>query len=210
MYTMSMKLIGSLCSCIWLVMAVSTLAQTSDDSNAVLDTAGQALQSGVDYYINPAITDSGGRFTLINRTGCPLNVGQENVSGPEGLPVTFSPFVEGETVVREGRDQKIIFSASTICVQSTAWKVGETDQDTQRRLIITGEDENQGLPGPARNYFRITKQATPDGVYNLEWCPTEVCPTCRFICGSVGAIVENDKRLLALDGSALPVVFERA
>ncbi|KAB2623526.1 miraculin-like [Pyrus ussuriensis x Pyrus communis] len=210
MYTMSMKLIGSICSCIWLVMAVSTLAQTSDDSNAVLDTAGKALQSGVDYYINPAITDSGGRFTLINRTGCPLNVGQENVSGPEGLPVTFSPFVEGETVVREGRDQKITFSASTICVQSTAWKVGETDQDTQRRLIITGEDENQGLPGPAGNYFRITKQATPDGVYNLEWCPTEVCPTCRFICGSVGAIVENDKRLLALDGSALPVVFERA
>ncbi|KAH0986451.1 hypothetical protein GBA52_013628 [Prunus armeniaca] len=175
---MSMKLIGSLSCCIWLVMAIVTVAQTSDDSNApVLDTSGQALQAGVDYYIKPAITDSGG---------------------------------QGETVVREARDQKITFSASTICVQSTAWKLGETDQVTQRRLIVTGEDQNQGIAGPARNYFSVNKQATPDGVYNLQWCPTELCPTCRFLCGSVGALVENGKRLLALDGSVLPVVFERA
>ncbi|KAK9937747.1 hypothetical protein M0R45_014519 [Rubus argutus] len=199
-----MKLIGS----IWLVMAMATVAQ---ESAPVLDTSGQALQSGVDYYIKPAITDSGGRFTLIDRNdSCPLYVGQENTSGPEGFPVTFAPFAEGETVVREIRDQKITFSASTICVQSTAWKVGETDSETQRRLIVTGVDENEGLPGPARNYFRINKRADIDGAYYLQWCPTEVCPTCRFICGDVGALVENDKRLLALDGSVLPVVFERA
>ncbi|XP_021831664.1 kunitz trypsin inhibitor 2-like [Prunus avium] len=209
---MSMKLIGSLSCCIWLVMAIATVAQTSDDSNApVLDTSGQALQVGVEYYIKPAITDNGGRFTLINRNdSCPLYVGQENVSGPEGYPVKFAPFVEGETVVREARDQKITFSAFTICAQSTAWKLGETDEVTQRRLIVTGEDQNQGIAGPARNYFRVNKQAAPDGVYNLEWCPTELCPTCRFICGSAGALVENGKRLIALDGSVLPVVFERA
>ncbi|PQQ18712.1 alpha-amylase/subtilisin inhibitor-like [Prunus yedoensis var. nudiflora] len=190
---MSMKLIGSLSCCLWLVMAIATVAQTSDDSNApVLDTSGQALQVGVEYYIKPAITDNGGRFTLINRNdSCPLYVGQENVSGPEGYPVTFAPFVEGETV-------------------STAWKLGETDEVTQRRLIVTGEDQNQGIAGPARNYFRVNKQAAPEGVYNLEWCPTELCPTCRFICGSAGALVENGKRLIALDGSVLPVVFERA
>jgi len=36
-----------------------------------------------------------------------------------------------------------------------------------------------------------------------------VCPTCRFICGTAGGLIENGKRLLALDGSVLPVVFER-
>ncbi|KAM5586419.1 kunitz type trypsin inhibitor 104 [Rosa sericea] len=204
----SMNLIGSLSCCMWLVMAMATAAQ---DSAPVLDTSGQALQSGVDYYIKPAITDNGGRFTLIDRNdSCPFYAGQENTSGPEGFPVTFAPFAEGETVVRETRDQKITFSAFTICVQSTAWKVGETQSETQRRLIVTGIDQNEGLPGPAGNYFRINKQADHDGVYNLQWCPTEVCPTCRFICGDVGALVENDKRLLALDGSVLPVVFEKA
>ncbi|PRQ30849.1 putative proteinase inhibitor I3, Kunitz legume [Rosa chinensis] len=199
---MSMKLIGS----IWLVMAMATVAQ---DSAPVLDTSGQALQSGVDYYIKPAITDNGGRFTLINRNdSCPLYVGQENTSGPKGYPVTFAPFAEGETVVRVGRDQKITFSASTICVQSTAWKVGETQSETQRRLIVTGIDENESRP--TGNYFKINKQADLDGIYNFEWCPTEVCPICKFICSDVGALVENDKRLLALDGSVLPVVFERA
>ncbi|KAL6199010.1 hypothetical protein ACLB2K_028798 [Fragaria x ananassa] len=202
---MSMKLIGS----IWLVMAMATVAQA--DNAAVLDTTGQALQSGVDYYIKPAITDNGGRFTLIDRNNsCPLYVGQENTSGPEGFPVIFAPFEEGETVVREGRDQKITFSASTTCVQSTTWKLGEKQAETQRRLIVTGSDEVESPRGATSNYFNINKQADFDGIYYLQWCPAEVCPICKFICGNVGALVENDKRLLALDGSVLPVVFERA
>ena len=81
-------------------MAISAIAQSSNDSSpAVLDTTGQALERGVEYYIKPAITDNGGRFTLINRNdSCPLYVGLENVSGLDGLPVTFTPFVEEETV----------------------------------------------------------------------------------------------------------------
>ncbi|KAM1655683.1 hypothetical protein ACFX1Q_008541 [Malus domestica] len=196
--------VGNLISCICLAMAIATVAQP------VLDTAGRALQPGVDYYIKPAITDNGGRFTLINRNNsCPFFVGQENVSGPEGLPVTFAPFAAGATVVRESRDQMITFSASTICVSSTAWKVGETDRVTQRRLIVAGAPASEGLP--LRSYFMINRvEPERAGVYSLRWCPTEVCPTCRFSnCGPIGALVENGKRLVALDGSGLPVVFER-
>ncbi|KAF3946869.1 hypothetical protein CMV_026912 [Castanea mollissima] len=131
----SMRLIGSL-SCIMLVMAISAVAQPSSSPAPVLDSAGRPLQRGVEYYINPAITDSGGRFTLIDRNdSCPFYVGQENVSGLEGFPVIFTPFVEGETVIRENRDFRVVFSAATICVQSTAWKLGETDPETKRRLI---------------------------------------------------------------------------
>jgi hypothetical protein len=99
-----MRSIGTL-SCIWLVMAISAIAQSSNDSSpAVLDTTGQALQRGVEYYIKPAITDNGGRFTLINHNdSCPLYVCLENVSGLDGFPVTFTPFVEEETVIRENK-----------------------------------------------------------------------------------------------------------
>jgi hypothetical protein len=202
----SMKLIGSL-SFIWLVMAISAVAQPSSSPAPVLDNTGRALERGVEYYINPAITDSGGRFTLINRTGsCPFYVGQENVSGLEGYPVTFTPFIEGETVIRENGDLRIVFSAATICVQSTAWKLGERDPETERRLIVTGEDQSSRSTG---NYFRIVKASVGTNIYEISWCPTQVCPICRFDCGTVGNLVENGKRLSALDGGVIPVQFER-
>jgi hypothetical protein len=202
----SMKLIGSL-SFIWLVMAISAVAQPSSSPAPVLDNTGRALERGVEYYINPAITDSGGRFTLINRTGsCPFYVGQENVSGLEGYPVTFTPFIEGETVIRENGDLRIVFSAATICVQSTAWKLGERDPETERRLIVTGEDQSSRSTG---NYFRIVKASVGTNIYEISWCPTQVCPICKFDCGTVGNLVENGKRLSALDGGVIPVQFER-
>jgi hypothetical protein len=202
-----MSSIGSL-SFIWLVLAVSAAAQPSSSPAPVLDSAGSPLEAGVEYYINPAITDNGGRFTLIDRNGsCPLYVGQENVSGLEGFPVIFTPFAEGETVIRESRDLKIVFSASSTCVQSTAWKLGEKDAKSGRRLIVTGESQNQQRP--TDNYFKIVKAEVGDNIYNIEWCPTEVCPICRFDCGTGGGLVENGKRLFALDGSVLPVTFER-
>ncbi|KAL4594866.1 hypothetical protein ACB092_12G050300 [Castanea dentata] len=203
----SMRLIGSL-SCIMLVMAISAVAQPSSSPAPVLDSAGRPIQRGVEYYINPAITDNGGRFTLIDRNdSCPLYVGQENGYGSgSGLPVIFTPFVEGETVIRENRDFRVVFSAATICVQSTAWKLGETDPETKRRLIVTGED--QSTRGTA-NYFRIEKASVGGDIYQISWCPTDVCPTCRFNCGTVGNLVENGKRLLALDGNVIPVTFER-
>nr|POE60573.1 kunitz trypsin inhibitor 1 [Quercus suber] len=175
----SMRLIGSL-SCIMLVMAISAVAQPSSSPAPVLDSARRPLQRGVEYYINPAITDSGGRFTLINRNGsCPFYVGQENVSGLE---------------------------AATICVQSTAWKLGEKDPESNRRLIVTGEDQSSRRTA---NYFRIEKASDGGDIYQISWCPTDVCPTCRFDCGTAGNLVENGKRLLALDGNVIPVSIER-
>jgi hypothetical protein len=93
-------------------------------------------------------------------------------------------------------------------VQSTAWNLGEKDAESGRRLIVTGEDEGQR---PTWNYFKIVKAEVGDNIYNIEWCPTptEVCPISKFDCGTAGGLVENGKRLLALDGSVLPDTFER-
>ncbi|KAL5564167.1 hypothetical protein UlMin_027331 [Ulmus minor] len=177
-------------TCIWLVIAMAATAQEESNS-LVLDTSGQPLQRGVEYYIKPAATKMGGPFTLIER----------NV---DGIPVSFSPFEEEESTVREGKNFKVAFSGATNCVQSTTWKVGETKPWTQRRLIATGD--NAGYS----NYFYINKYEEIENIYSIQWCPTELCPTCRFICGAFGSLFENGKRLAALDGSALGVVFERA
>jgi hypothetical protein len=83
--------------------------------------------------------------------------------------------------------------------------VGEKDATSGRRLIITGIDGTFGSYG---NFFRIVQTQTI-GVYNIQWCPTEVCSTCKFECGTVGVIRENGKISLALDGGALPIVFQQ-
>ncbi|KAJ9702951.1 hypothetical protein PVL29_004624 [Vitis rotundifolia] len=194
-----LRLIGAV-GYIWLVMVISSVAQPSNDTNSpVLDTSGQALQRGVEYYILPSTNSSGGGLTLIDRNGsCPLYVGQEDQASSQGFAVTFAPFFEQETIIRESRDFSVQFVAVTICIQSTAWRLGETDPETLRRLIVTGGETG---------YFRIERNG--EGYY-LAWCPTDVCPICKFDCGSAGILVENGKRLLALDGPVLSVVFKRA
>ncbi|KAI4323083.1 hypothetical protein L6164_022718 [Bauhinia variegata] len=187
---------------LWLSMAIAALAQ---DNAPVLDTKGDPLLVGEEYYIEPAITDVGGRVTLVDRDGnCPLYVGQQNGAGSEAYPVIFRPFAEDESVVRVNRDTKIIFSAITLCIQSTEWLLGQNDTESGRRLIITGNrgDERQG-----GNYFRVTESQIGGNIYNLEWCPVEACPFCRFICGTAGGLFEDGKILLALDGNVLPVMF---
>ncbi|KAJ1425215.1 Proteinase inhibitor I3, Kunitz legume [Sesbania bispinosa] len=179
-------------------MATTSLARSKNAY--VLDKNGEPLQSDKEYYIRPGITDNGGRFTLINRNrSCPLFVGLENTDLPEGLPVKFTPFAGKQ--VKVNRDLKVEFTASTTCVQSTEWRLGENDTRIGRRLVITGR-------GSYGNYFRIVEIQFA-GIYNIEWCPTDVCNTCRFRCGTAGILRENGKILLALDGGKLPVVFHK-
>lgn len=196
--------IGILMCCIWLSMAIN--AATAQSNSPVLDTSGNPLQRGVEYYIKPATTEAGGPFTLVSRNApCPLYVGQRNVS-VDGIPVTFAPYEKREKVVRELKNFKVTFSAATICVQSTAWKVGETEPVTGRRLIAAGE-------GGLANYFYIEKEQDCRSCYSIQWCPAELCPTCRFICGAVGNLFEDGQRLAALDdapGAGRSLVFERA
>ncbi|CAK7337348.1 unnamed protein product, partial [Dovyalis caffra] len=181
---------------IWLTMAIcNCLAQPAEElSPPVLDTSGQPLETGVEYYILPGITDVAGGLTLVSRNElCPLYVGLRRLTSEEsdGTKVIFTPYASGETIIRESRDLSVEFQALTICIQSTAWRVGEEDSETARRFILTGGE---------KSYFRIDNNG---GVYNFSWCPTESCPTCdRPRCGSAGILIENDKRLLALDGPA--------
>ncbi|KAH1052740.1 hypothetical protein AAZX31_08G231500 [Glycine max] len=205
---MSMKLLlASLSISVWLFMATLSLAQSNN--RYVFDTHGDPLETDDEYYIRPAITDNGGRFTLINRNrSCPLYVGLENTDTPQGYPMKFTPFAnkDDDDNLRVNTDLKVtLVQVSTTCVQSTEWKLGENDTRSGRRLIVTGRDNGIQSAG---NYFRIVETESV-GIYNIRWCPTEACPTCRFICGTGGILRENGRILFALDGTTLPVVFQK-
>ncbi|KDP27288.1 hypothetical protein JCGZ_07961 [Jatropha curcas] len=191
------RFIGSF-TFLWLVMATTAMAQ----STTILDTNGQPLTSGVEYYVLPAATDTAGGLTLVNRTGsCPFYVGQEPLSTvvSQGLPVVFTPN-DGDSVVREDIPFTVAFSASTTCVQSTGWRV-ENDEEVSRTFIVTGGDQS---------FFRI--QIDDNGLYNLIWCPVCDRPNCpRFRCLDASIFMENGKRLLIVgEDQAFPFRFRRA
>ncbi|XP_058075922.1 kunitz type trypsin inhibitor 104-like [Magnolia sinica] len=198
--------VTSCLSYLWLLVAVpsAVIAQSSPNTNpAVLDVAGQPLLPGVEYYVLPDTQRgaTGGGLTLINRNeSCPLYVGQHSRSST-GLPVIFTPFFASETVIYEDADFTVQFAAVTICAQSTQWELDESELSNGSVLIRTGTDPL---------YLRIpTKETDGDG-YRLYFCPTTVCPICKYNCGNVTVVNEDGKRLLALYGPALPVVFRRA
>ncbi|KAJ6738382.1 KUNITZ TRYPSIN INHIBITOR 2 [Salix koriyanagi] len=64
-----------------------------DATEAVLDTDGEKLRAGAEYYILPLIRGRGGGLTMASTRdeSCPLDVVQEPLEISEGLPVTFSP-----------------------------------------------------------------------------------------------------------------------
>ncbi|KAK2400278.1 hypothetical protein P8452_07259 [Trifolium repens] len=182
------------------------MISTSIADQFVIDTNGEPVEEGDEYFIRPPISGTG-RITLVSKNGsCPLNVGLENpdLRHIHGLTVVFIPFVHYEGNVRLNRDLRIQFIASTNCGQSTDWRLGERDATSGRRLIITGKDD--GTIESFGNFFRIVQTQT-NGIYNIQWCPRELCPTCLLECGTIGIIREKGKILLALDGGAIPVVF---
>ncbi|KAA8522732.1 hypothetical protein F0562_009106 [Nyssa sinensis] len=185
------------------------LGVADDAPNPVLDVAGNTVQTGVDYYILPAIRGTGGGLTLAsNRNGsnCPLDVVQEQKEVDNGLPLTFSP-VTKEGVVREITDQNIKFSAATICAQSTVWQLGDFDESVRRIFVTTGGVEGNPSRETLSNWFRIEKY---DEDYKLVFCPSVCSITCRPLCGDIGIFVENGTRRLALSDEPLKVVFKKA
>ncbi|XP_059643583.1 miraculin-like [Cornus florida] len=195
----------------FLLFAFSTNPFLSAAQDAVLDSSGERLQTGVDYYILPAVSGSGGGLTLgpnSNGTNCPLDVVQEQSYGSNGLPLTFTSVNPNEEVVNLVTDQNIKFSAATICVQSTVWKLAPSDV-LEGRFVTTGGVE--GNPGRATlsNWFRIEKY---DDDYKLVFCPS-VCGVnegCRVLCGDLGIFVDNRVRRLALSEQPLKVTFKKA
>ncbi|KAI9075859.1 hypothetical protein K1719_042139 [Acacia pycnantha] len=131
---------------------------------------------------------------------CPLYVGQVNSNLGQGdlcTPVTFLPYDENN-FVKVNHDMRVAFAATTtLCGQSTQWMGGDTNPTSRRRLIQIG---NTFRVGDYSNYFRIVPTRS-GGIYNMQYCPTQVCPNCRLNSGVFGQLLENGSILVALDGN---------
>ncbi|KAK4858163.1 hypothetical protein QYF36_012043 [Acer negundo] len=187
------------------------LIVTADAStDPVLDIAGEKLRTGTDYYILPVVRGRGGGLTLAStgNENCPLDVVQERHEVENGLPVTFSPVNIKKGVVRLSTDQNIKFSASTICIQSTVWKLDSHDDSLGQWFVTTGGVE--GNPGrvTTSNWFKIEEF---DDDYKLVFCPS-VCDTCRVLCRDIGIYIDQATgiRRLALSDTPFKVMFKKA
>ncbi|KAJ9678270.1 hypothetical protein PVL29_023005 [Vitis rotundifolia] len=176
-------------------------------SDPVLDIEGKELQSGVDYYILSVIHGRGGGLTMasVRNEICPLDVVQGEPEVSNGLPVMFTPVNPKEGVICVSTDHNIKFSAATICVQSTVWKL-EYDESTGQWFITTGGDEGNPGHGTLSNWFKIEKC---EENYKLVFCPT-VCDFCKPVCGDIGIYIQDGHRRLALSDMPFKVMFHKA
>ena len=179
--------------------------KVSDAQTTVLDIDGQKLQPNVDYYILPVFRGRGGGLTLASRHGCPFNVAQENNELSSGLPLKFLPVNTSDEVIQASTDLNVVFSAVTICVQSTVWMLGDVDSVTgQRYVTMGGVVGNPGL-STVSNWFKIEIY---EDDYKLVFCPS-VCSICKVICGDLGVFIEDGNRWLGVSEVPLPVKFRK-
>ncbi|KAG5608431.1 hypothetical protein H5410_019712 [Solanum commersonii] len=184
-------------------------------TSSVLDIDGHELQIGLKYTILPinqngSSSSSGGVGGLAleakNRP-CPFYVIQKNVESSNGLPTRFMPIDNNQQVINLSTDLNIVFLASTIFVQSTAWKVGGAGERTGRRYVMSGG--MTGRPGidTISNWFKIERYGNNES-YKIVFCPM-VCSNCKIVCGNVGVFNENGKKWLGLNDEPLVVRFKK-
>lgn len=191
-----------------LFASLSSFLSTSASDTIVLDLEGNELQPNTKYYVYPAKSGSGGGLALAARDrACPFYVMQESIESSNGLPLRFLWADKSDKAISLSADLNIVFSAATICVQSTAWRLGGVDGITGRRYVTSGGV--MGRPGvdTVSNWFKLEKVGGESG-YRIEFCPS-VCSSCKVVCGNVGVIVENGKRWLGLSDEPLLVVFKK-
>uniref|UniRef100_A0A1D1YI62 Miraculin n=1 Tax=Anthurium amnicola TaxID=1678845 RepID=A0A1D1YI62_9ARAE len=192
------------------LLFLSTFAAPADP---VLDSDGNELRPGVEYYVLPS-PGTGGGLTLAGRNGstCPLYVAKETSEVSPGLPVAFFPLDEGEDTVRLTTDANVVFSASTVCVQSTAWRLGGPDGPTGRSYVTTGGVVRNPGRETLSNWFMVEKVGDESSSYKLVFCPQpEVCRDCgRPRCGDLGFFAEDGRAWVGFGGSPFSVMFKKA
>ncbi|KAJ6823563.1 putative alpha-amylase/subtilisin inhibitor [Iris pallida] len=198
-----------------LLLPLASAATNTSTSTIVRDVEGKPLRRGHEYYILPVIRGRGGGLALSQRdetaNTCPLYVTQESHETSNGLPLTFSPVHPRDKLVPLSTDFNVEFSAATICVQSTVWKL-DIDVATGRRYVTTGGAKGDPGRHTVSNWFKIERYGSDSGNgkdYKLVFCPG-VCNFCKVLCGDVGIFVEHGRRWLGFTDMPFPVMFKSA
>ncbi|XP_051136487.1 kunitz trypsin inhibitor 5-like [Andrographis paniculata] len=148
---------------------------------AVIDTYGNALQTGSMYYILSAqIVPDGGPITrgIVGGDQGPMTVVQDRSSLRNALPIVFYSATPGEQWIRESVSSVTIrFQTPSAYLNSTIWQVAEyEDKTTRLRYIQLGGVV--GKPGckTYRNWFKIIKNTPFKNTYRIQYDPRDVCP----------------------------------
>ncbi|XVF50507.1 hypothetical protein PTKIN_Ptkin04bG0106700 [Pterospermum kingtungense] len=178
----------------------------------VLDTDGEELRTGVEYYIVSSIWGAGGGGLALGRSSsqkCPEMVVQRR-SGDDGIPVTFSNVYSNDEIVRLSTDVNIEFLPirPKLCLTSTVWKIADYDHTAGKWWVNT--DGVIGNPGPntVTSWFKIEKSG---GVgYKFSFCPS-VCESCVTLCSDVGrdSDIDGVVRLALTKEQGWPFVFKK-
>ncbi|GLJ32614.1 hypothetical protein SUGI_0656090 [Cryptomeria japonica] len=188
----------------WTLLVVALILPLAY-GDGVLDIAGTPVVTGTDYKILPV--NGGGLSLKMRNNSCPMYVTYNN--NDDGLPVIFTPY-EYVKAIAEDVDLEVQFSAATICVQSTRWRI-KSDSEVNKDFIYTGGSSSSSSVD--LDYFRISKsEGDGSNVYEFSYCPS-VCSTCRPACGSLGIYTDEDgDQWLVKDSEIDPlkVQFQRA
>ncbi|KMS98697.1 hypothetical protein BVRB_3g069460 [Beta vulgaris subsp. vulgaris] len=166
----------------------------------ILDTDGDALRNGGQYYIIPRSLGFGGGLTLNSKAGntpCPLYITRENDETSPGIAVTIaSPARIG--IITSSLPISIVFNdIPNICMQPLWWQV-IPDGTTGQSYVATG---GSGIPFNPTETFSI--EPIEGNIYKI-----------RNGVGSDQArdvgFFENDGLLGITNDIPLPVVFRKA
>ncbi|PPD66793.1 hypothetical protein GOBAR_DD36327 [Gossypium barbadense] len=151
----------------------------------VLDTDGNEVQTGTEYYVVSAIWGAGGGGLALgwpSGNPCPEVVAQSR-SGDDGIPVIFSNLDSNDGVVRLSSDINIEFIPlrPRLCPTTTVWKVDDYDHSAGKWWVIT------------------------DGVTG-----NPVCGTCPALCNEIERGFDGEMVRLALStGNGWPFIFKK-
>ena len=175
---------------------------------AVRDTSGNEVRSGLEYYILPVTRGRSGGLTLApNRNGsCPFDVVQDQNKASNGHPLTFTPVDPKKGIIRVTTDLNIKFSAATKCPQSTVWQLADFDESIRQSLVTTGGVEGNPGCSTLSNWFKIEKY---EDAYKLVFCPSVCDTTFQVLCTDIGIYTDNGVRRLALSDKPFMVMFKK-
>uniref|UniRef100_UPI0035F21CDE 21 kDa seed protein-like n=1 Tax=Durio zibethinus TaxID=66656 RepID=UPI0035F21CDE len=177
----------------------------------VLDTDGDELRAGEQYYVVSAIWGGGGGGLALGRLTnqqCPEIVVQRRSDLDNGIPVVFYNLDSNDDTVRVSTDLNVEFVPirDRLCLTSTVWKVDNYDTSTGKWWVTT--DGVIGNPGPhtLQSWFKIESGNLG---YKFNFCPS-VCESCITLCSDIGRYGNDGQMRLALAESGWPFVFKKA
>ncbi|XP_054781571.1 trypsin inhibitor DE5 alpha chain-like [Prosopis cineraria] len=177
------------------------LAFTSAKADFVIDTEGNRMRNGGQYYILPAHEGNGGGIDLAatGKESCPLTVVQTPSEQSNGLPTRISsPYRIADLPTNFPVEFTVV--APPKCAQTPAKWTIVGREDERREVKLAGHKNTE------RGSFEIrTHRGT---TYKMVFCPSDE----EYSCAALGISKDKkgNRRLVIDNDNPFIVVFQRA